>query len=137
MSEINWCCSCQAAHNGPCQPKWESSVEEPTRTRLKTPAALPHETWDLQGCDEARISPFSTRETISFRLFELINITCPMVLPSIGRYAMDDRDKLRRERIRKFLDDRWNNNGDFRNIAELLLDFEHFLMEQEVERQRA
>ena len=44
---------------------------------------------------------------------------------------------LRRERIRKWLDARWNANGDFGDRMELLLDFEHYLMEQEAKRQSA
>jgi hypothetical protein len=46
-------------------------------------------------------------------------------------------DAKRRNRIADWIKERWDNNGDFTNTEELLLDFEHFLREREVERQRA
>jgi hypothetical protein len=47
------------------------------------------------------------------------------------------QDAARRNRIAKFLRDRWDRGGDFGDTHELLLDFEKFLDEQEAERQRA
>jgi hypothetical protein len=44
-------------------------------------------------------------------------------------------DKERRERIEEWMKRRWNNGEDMGDILQLLLDFEHFLMTCEAERQ--
>lgn len=48
-----------------------------------------------------------------------------------------DIDVQRRKRIEDWLKRRWNNGEDMGNIPQLLLDYEHQLMEWEVERQSA
>ena len=52
---------------------------------------------------------------------------------------MIDQDKQRRDRIRKFIADRWDDKGEsgFLNYVEFLLDFEKFLDQCAAERMRA
>ena len=50
---------------------------------------------------------------------------------------MDDLDLYAKQRIAKWLRDRYDSGGSFEDTPELLLDFEKFLAECEAERQRA
>ena len=50
---------------------------------------------------------------------------------------MDDLDLYAKQRIAKWLRDRYDSGGGFEDTPELLLDFEKFLAECEAERKRA